>query len=239
MIVLGSNSDIARAFVEKILEKEHIPHLYLFSSNIDALTSFKKHIAIKYNVEVTVFKLDFLESTTFDFSTLQYQIAFCAAGYLGDTSEGVLSKPEDVTRILQINYAGLVPHLNAIAKDLERKGEGTILCLSSVAGERGRQSNFIYGSAKAGLTAYLSGLRNLFVKKNVHVMTVKPGFMDTKMTKGIKLPGPLTITPEKAANLIYKGYKGKRNTIYISGIWRLIMLVIRSIPEFIFKKLSL
>ncbi|WP_432412271.1 SDR family NAD(P)-dependent oxidoreductase [Rasiella sp. SM2506] len=239
MIVLGSNSDIARAFVEKMLEKEAVPHVYLFSSNIDALASFKKHIEVKYTTEVTVFKLDLLEQTKFDFSALTYNVAFCAAGYLGDTSEGVIAKPEDVARILQINYAGLVPHLNAIAKDLENKGGGNLVCLSSVAGERGRQSNFIYGSAKAGLTAYLSGLRNLLAKKNVHVMTVKPGFMDTKMTKGMDLPGPLTISPEKAATLIYKGYKGEKNTIYISGIWRLVMFIIRNIPEFIFKKLSL
>ena len=122
---------------------------------------------------------------------------------------------------------------------MEAKRNGTIIALSSVAGERGRQSNFIYGSAKAGFTTYLSGLRNYLFNKKVRVMTVKPGFMDTKMTTGLPLNPKLTATPQQAANYIYKGYKNKKDEIYVLPIWWLIMLIIRNIPEFIFKKMKL
>jgi len=239
MIVLGANSEIARAFTELILQKKSIKKVYLLSSNPSQLDAFKKHLEVKYDTKVEVLACDLLQKPSINFSDLEYEVAFSAVGYLGNTENGVIQNTLDIENILAINYSGLVPVLNDIANDLTQKQKGTIICLSSVAGERGRQSNFIYGSAKAGLTAYLSGLRNLLAKKNVHVMTVKPGFMDTKMTRGMDLPGPLTISPEKAANLIFKGYKRKSNTIYISGIWRFIMLIIRNIPEFIFKKLSL
>ncbi|MAM28029.1 MAG: 3-oxoacyl-ACP reductase [Flavobacteriaceae bacterium] len=240
MIVIGANSEVARAFTEAMLQEEEINHVYLCSSNPSMLSPFKKHLEIKYSVEVSIVPLNLMEPEAINFSNLNYDIAFSAAGYLGNTEEGVIANEQDITRILAINYTGLVTVLNSIANDLKHKQKkGTIICLSSVAGERGRQSNFIYGSAKAGITAYLSGLRNLLYKEGIHVMTVKPGFMDTKMTKGLDLPKPLTIGPEKAAKLIVSGYKKSKNTIYISGIWRLIMFVIRNIPEFIFKKLSL
>ena len=122
---------------------------------------------------------------------------------------------------------------------MERQRAGTMIVLSSVAGERGRQSNFIYGSAKAGLTAYLSGLRNYMFERKVHVLTIKPGFMDTKMTEGLPLNPKLTATPKQAAEAIYKAYKSGKNVAYILPIWRIIMLIIKNIPEFIFKKLKL
>ena len=122
---------------------------------------------------------------------------------------------------------------------MESKRSGNIIALSSVAGDRGRQSNFIYGSAKAGLTAYLSGLRNYLYDKKVHVMTVKPGFMDTKMTEGLPLNPKLTASPKQAAESIYKAYKSQKNVAYVLPIWSIIMLIIKNIPEFIFKKLKL
>jgi short-subunit dehydrogenase len=108
-----------------------------------------------------------------------------------------------------------------------------------VAGLRGRQSNFIYGSSKAGFSIYLDGLRNYLFHENVHVMTVLPGFMDTKMTAGLPLPKPLTASPQKAANSIYKAYRKKRNKIYVTGIWWFIMTAIKNVPEFIFKKMKM
>ena len=239
MIILGANSEIAREFTELMLQKQSFVTVYLLSSNAEQLVAFKKHLEVKYKTEVKIIPFDLMGQIKLDFSAMEYNLVFSAAGYLGDTEAGVIAKTEDMSRIMAINYSGLVHFLNAVANDLLEKENGTIICLSSVAGERGRQSNFIYGSAKAGITAYLSGLRNFLYKKNIHVMTVKPGFMDTKMTRGMDLPGPLTINPKKAAHLIYSGYKKKKNTIYISGIWRLIMFVIRNIPEIIFKKLSL
>lgn len=239
MIVLGANSDISKAFVELILQKEKIPHVYLFSSNTAQTEIFKKHLNVKYDVTIEVLELDLTNRKTIDFSALDYKLVFCASGYLGKDGEDRLEDEADNDRILKINYSELALVLTSIAKDLIKKGSGTIIALSSVAGERGRKSNFMYGSAKAGLTAYLSGLRNYLFSHKIHVMTVKPGFMKTKMTRDLDLPKALTIDPQKAAKLIYKGFRKKKNTIYISPIWRLIMFVIRNIPEFIFKKMSL
>jgi len=141
--------------------------------------------------------------------------------------------------IVEINYSKLIVLLNHFAQKLELKGKGTIICLSSVAGERGRQSNFIYGSAKAGLTAYIAGLRNYLFHKGIHVMTVIPGFMDTQMTVEMETPKVLTSTPKQAANIIYKAYRKKKNTVYVTFLWWGIMLMIRNIPEFIFKKMKM
>lgn len=155
-----------------------------------------------------------------------------------DTEEG-LYDDRNTDRIIAVNYARLVPVITYFANKMERKRFGTIIGLSSVAGERGRQSNFIYGSAKAAFTAYLSGLRNYLYDKKVHVITVKPGFMATKMTEGMPLNPLLTANPPQVANYIYNAYIKKKNVVYVLPIWRFIMLIIRNIPEFVFKKLKL
>ena len=129
--------------------------------------------------------------------------------------------------------------METIAADFEQRNEGTICGISSVAGERGRKSNYLYGSAKAGFSEYLSGLRNRLAKSNVHVVTVKPGFIDTKMTEGMPLPAPLTAQPEQVAKDIFKACMKKKNVIYTLWMWRWIMAIIRNIPEPIFKKLDL
>jgi decaprenylphospho-beta-D-erythro-pentofuranosid-2-ulose 2-reductase len=108
-----------------------------------------------------------------------------------------------------------------------------------VAGERGRQSNYLYGSAKAGFTAYLSGLRNRLYPHGVHVLTVKPGFVKTRMIENLKTPGPLTASPKKVAEKISKALVSKTNTLYVLPVWRIIMGVIRMIPEAVFKRLKL
>ncbi|MFK7924061.1 MAG: SDR family NAD(P)-dependent oxidoreductase, partial [Bacteroidia bacterium] len=119
-----------------------------------------------------------------------------------------------------------------------QRGSGKIIGISSVAGDRGRASNYLYGSAKAGLTAYLSGLRNRLASKGVHVMTVKPGFVRTAMTENMDLPPVITGEPSKVAKDIIRSVRRGRNVIYTLWMWRYIMLIIRTIPERIFKKLS-
>ena len=110
--------------------------------------------------------------------------------------------------------------------------------VSSVAGDRGRASNYVYGSAKAGFTAFLSGLRNRTARKGVHVVTVKPGYVRTKMTEGMALPKALTVNPEIVGEAIYKAVEKRRDVIYVGSIWRLVMMIFRTIPESLFKKLS-
>ena len=122
---------------------------------------------------------------------------------------------------------------------MEARGSGAIIGISSVAGDRGRASNFIYGSAKAGFTAFLSGLRNALASKGVQVLTVKPGFVATQMTAGKDLPPRLTAQPAEVARAIVSAHKKGRDVIYVKPVWRIVMLVIRTIPERVFKRLPL
>lgn len=241
MIVLGSNSEVAQSFVEKALEAgEKYSTIYLCTSNRETTEKFAKHIDVKFLQQTQIIDLDLEKEIDYvKLNDLNSDLLFCATGYLGLSSEEGLYDKKNTEKVIDINYSKLVPVLNFFAEKMERQRSGTLIVLSSVAGERGRQSNFIYGSAKAGLTAYLSGLRNYLYAKKVHVITVKPGFMDTKMTEGLPLNPKLTATPKQAANSIYKAYKSQKNVAYVLPIWEIIMLIIRNIPEFIFKKLKL
>ena len=241
MIILGSNSEVAQAFVEECLAKgEKYEKVFLFTSNKETTEKFATHIDVKYLQQSEIFELDLMKEIDYtQFDHISSDLLFCATGYLGESTEEGLYNNRNTEKIIDINFAKLIPVLNFFAQKMESKRQGTMIVLSSVAGERGRQSNFIYGSAKAGLTAYLSGLRNYLFSKKVHVLTVKPGFMQTKMTEGLPLNPKLTATPKQAANGIYKAYKKQKNVAYILPIWMIIMLVIRNIPEFIFKKLKL
>ena len=241
MIILGSNSEISQAFVEKALEAgEKYSTIYLFTSNKETTEKFAKHIEVKYLQQSEIIEMDLMKEIDYNkFDYITSDLLFCATGYLGEGTEEGLYDDKNTALIIDINYAKLVPVLNFFASKFERQRAGNMIVLSSVAGDRGRQSNFIYGSAKAGLTAYLSGLRNYLFEKKVHVLTIKPGFMDTKMTEGLPLNPKLTATPKQAAAGIYKAFKNGKNVAYVLPIWSIIMLIIRNIPEFIFKKLKL
>lgn len=241
MIVLGSTSEVAQAFVEKALQEgEKYERIYLFTSNKEATERFAKHIDVKFLQQSEIIELDLTkEINYFDFDHVNSNVLFCATGYLGESTEDGLYDNKNTERIIDINYSKLIPVINYFAQKFESKRSGTIIGLSSVAGDRGRQSNFIYGSAKAAFTAYLSGLRNYLFEKKVHVLTVKPGFMATKMTEGLPLNPKLTATPKQAAECIYKAFKKQKNVAYVLPIWGVIMMIIRNIPEFIFKKLKL
>lgn len=241
MIVLGSNSEVAQAFVEECLKKgEKFSTIYLISSNPETTEKFAGHINIKFLQHSEIIPMDLMNDIDYKpLENINSDALFCASGYLGLGTDEGLYDDQNTERIIDINYAKLIPVLNFFAKKMESKRSGAMIVLSSVAGERGRQSNFIYGSAKAGLTAYLSGLRNYLFDKKVNVMTVKPGFMDTKMTEGLPLNPALTATPAKAAEVIFKAYKNKKDVVYVLPIWSVIMMIIRNIPEFIFKKLKL
>lgn len=241
MIVIGSNSEVAQAFVEKVLsEKQRFPVVYLLSSNPQTSEKFAKHIEVKYLQHCQVITLDLTKEIDYSlYENIDSDLLFCAAGFLGENTEEGLYNNKNTERIISINFTKLILIINYFAKKMEAKRRGTIIGLSSVAGERGRQSNFIYGSAKAGFTAYLSGLRNYLFDKKVNVTTIKPGFMETKMTEGMPLNKKLTATPKQAAKYIYNAYKKKKDVAYVLPIWCIIMLIIRNIPEFIFKRLKL
>ena len=144
-------------------------------------------------------------------------------------------RPELTAVMAQVNYVGAVTILENIALHMEHNKSGLIVGVSSVAGDRGRASNYLYGSTKAGLTAYLSGLRARLADSGVHVTTIKPGFVDTPMTAALK-KGPLTTPPDKAAKCILKAARRRANTAYVPFFWGFIMMIIIHLPEFIFKK---
>jgi short-subunit dehydrogenase len=122
---------------------------------------------------------------------------------------------------------------------MEVQKQGNIVFIASVAADRGRPSNYAYGSSKAAVVTFLQGMRARLAKSNVHVMTVKPGFVESPMTEHIEGSGPLWSTPEKVAEIIQKGLVKRRNTLYTPWFWWGIMTIIKSIPECIFKKLNL
>ncbi|HEY3123583.1 MAG TPA: SDR family NAD(P)-dependent oxidoreductase, partial [Thermoanaerobaculia bacterium] len=144
----------------------------------------------------------------------------------------------EAKRILDTNLIAAVSIFNLLAEHLEARGEGFLCALSSVAGERGRQSNYLYGAAKAGLSTYLQGLRNRLDRSGVRVVTIKPGFVDTRMTFG--RPGMfLVASPEKAGRQIVDAIVKGNDVRYVPGFWRPVMLAIRAIPERLFKRMRL
>ena len=138
---------------------------------------------------------------------------------------------------IDVNFTSAVSLLTIIANDFESRRRGFICVFSSVAGDRGRQSNYVYGSAKSGLSAYVQGLRNRLFRHGVTVLTVKPGFVDTGMTWG--LPGMfLVASPEKVARDVYRAVRRRASVIYTPFFWRFIMLIIKCMPEFVFKRMK-
>lgn len=240
VLILGASSDIAKATARQYAKKGYT--VLLAGRSAETLEAFSKDLTIRYKI---VAKFVAFDAADISSHAAFYQrldpvpdIVVCAFGYLGD-QDTAQQQWEESNRIIQANYTGAVSILNIVANQMETRKAGVIVGISSVAGERGRQSNYIYGSAKAGFTAYLSGLRNRLVRSGVHVVTVKPGFVDTKMTSGLKLPAPLTARPEQVATKIVRAAERKTNVIYVLWMWRWIMLIIKSIPEGIFKKLKL
>ena len=156
-------------------------------------------------------------------------------GELGNQAKGQ-SDWGEARRILETNFTGCVSLLNILANHFEARRAGFICALSSVAGDRGRQSNYLYGSAKAGLSAFLQGLRNRLYPAHVKVITIKPGFVVTRMTYG--RPGLLLVaSPERVGKGIFRAVVKGKDVVYLPWFWRFIMLMVRSIPEAIFKRL--
>lgn len=140
---------------------------------------------------------------------------------------------------LNTNLLSVISLLTPLAHFFETQRYGCIAVISSVAGDRGRQSNYIYGTAKGGLSIFLQGLRNRLQAANVNVLTIKPGFVDTPMTAHIQPKGALWAKPEAIAAGIVKAVEKRRNVVYLPRIWWLIMHIIKSIPESVFKRLKL
>ena len=164
-------------------------------------------------------------------------IAFLALGVLGEQPSAERSFAE-AGRIVHTNFVAPVSLLTWLAGYCAQRHAGTLAVLSSVAGDRGRKSNYVYGSSKAGLSAFVDGLRNRVDREGVRVMTIKPGPVKTSMTEGMKGSGKFADVDQVAATLV-KAIDRGQDIVYVPGIWRIIMAVIRAIPERVFKKLNL
>ena len=240
VLFLGALSDIAKSTIQKFGENGY--DLQLAARNIDDLKKLSTDLKIRYNTDINVYEFDILKTENHQNFIKNLKevpsIVICAVGLLGEQKENE-NDTELRVKVLRTNYEGPVNIISDFANIFENRGFGTIVGISSVAGDRGRASNYIYGSAKAGFTAFLSGLRNRLAKKNVHVLTVIPGTVYTKMTLNSKLPKFFTSSPNEVAEDIYNAVIKKKNIIYTKKIWRLIMFIIKSIPEGIFKNKSL
>jgi short-subunit dehydrogenase len=240
VLILGATSDLAQAIAKRFAAEGY--SLFLAARNMELLEPVAGDLRVRSSADIQTLEFDALDFSShrafYESLPNKPDVVVCVFGYMGDQ---LLARTDfdEVRKTIDVNYTGAVSILNVVADDFESRGQGAIIGISSVAGDRGRQSNYMYGSAKAGFTAYLSGLRNRLEKAGVHVMTVKPGFCRTKMTESLELPAALTAEPEQVASAIFNGLKDKRNVIYTRWMWRWIMLVIKCIPEFIFKKLGM
>jgi decaprenylphospho-beta-D-erythro-pentofuranosid-2-ulose 2-reductase len=240
VLILGASSDMGIAIAKKFASHKY--DIQLAGRNAAQFGPSESDIRIRYEVKCTSHHFDAVDFNShrsfYEGLNPRPDITICVAGYMND-NEKVITDAGETLKTINTNFTGPVSLLNIIAEDYAARGNGTIAGISSVAGERGRQSNYIYGSAKAGFTAYLSGLRNKMFHKNVHVLTILPGFVYTKMTEHLQLPKLLTAQPADVAEAVYKGVVKKKNIIYIKWFWRWIMLIIKSIPEFMFKKMKM
>ena len=240
VLIIGAKSDIAKATAREYAK--HGYDLYLAARNVNELEEFANDVIVRTQRTVKLVELDILDYKSHQAFYEQLEEkplgVISAIGYLGE-QEKAQSDFEEAQRIMDTNYTGVVSLFNIIADDFEHRRSGFMVGISSVAGDRGRKSNYIYGSAKAALTAYLSGLRNRLYDAQVHVMTVKPGFVATKMTEGMDLPEKLTAQPEEVAEDIYKAQQKGKNVLYTKWIWRWVMLIIKMIPEWKFKGMSI
>ncbi|MEN7973072.1 MAG: SDR family oxidoreductase [Verrucomicrobiota bacterium] len=240
VLILGATSDMAQAIAKKYAAEGW--SLTLAARNMELVDPIASDLRIRTEAEIQTAKFDAVDfsghRSFYDALAVKPDTVVCVFGYMGD-QQCARTEFDEARKTIDVNYTGAVSVLNVVAEDFEKRGQGAIVGVSSVAGDRGRQSNYIYGSAKAGFTAYLSGLRNRLAKTGVHVMTVKPGFCRTKMTENLDLPAVLTAEPDQVAAAVFKGVEKKRNVIYTLWMWRWIMLIIRHIPEFVFKKMGL
>jgi len=240
VLILGATSDIARATARAFAAEGH--RVQLAARDVTRLADDKADLETRYGVDVSVHVLDAtdLDAHAGFVAGLPElpEIAVCAVGLLGDQAASA-ADPQRAAEVMRTNFEGPATLLGVLADAMDSRGTGTLVGISSVAGLRGRASNYVYGAAKAGFSAYLSGMRNRLAAKGVHVMTVLPGFVATAMTEGMDLNPRLTAAPEEVAQAIVGGVKKGRNIVYVRPIWRIIMAIIRALPEPLFKKTSL
>ena len=241
VLILGATSPIARALALRFAFDG--ARLYLAARNAEEARRVAEDVSVRAGGQAL--------SGTFDASDFASHDEFIrdaatklggldgvvvCFGTLGDEDVAQTDPGEALATIHQ-NFTGAVSLITLAARHLEQQRSGFIIVIGSVAGERGRKKNYVYGSAKGALATFVQGLRGRLAACGVHVMTVKLGTVDTRMTWG-REGALLTIAPTKAADLIYAAYRKRAEVVYVPWFWRLIMGAIRLIPESRFKRVS-
>lgn len=236
ILILGGASDLGSSLAYKFASNGHNIQLALRKSS--RLKKEKNALKDRFQIKVSLYDFDVLNTKNHEMfiSNLDEipDVVICLVGYLQETA---ITKGNDYEcdLIMRTNFTGPVNILNKFADIFEKRRYGTIVGISSVAGEKVRSSNYVYGSSKAGFTAYLSGLSANLHSYNVKVLTIIPGYIDTKMIKNKKLPKFLVVSKERAVNIIYNAIKFNKDISYIDFRWKLVILFLKLIPNKIFK----
>ena len=245
VLIVGAASAIAEATARCFAERG--ASLHLLGRNTARLEAIAADLRVRgaEHVTLSVLDVDDLAAHAAALDAAEraldgFDVALIAHGTLPEQAACSASTELSV-RELHTNAVATIALMNALAQRFERRSEGTLAVISSVAGDRGRQSNYLYGAAKAAVATFAAGLRNrLYLQTGgrVHVLTVKPGFVDTPMTAQFP-KGPLWTQPAKVARAIHGAILERRNVLYVPGFWWAVMAIIRAVPEVVFKRLKL
>lgn len=242
ILIIGATSAIAEASAR--LWAARGDALFLVGRNAARLDAIAADLRVRGAASVGCFAMDatdhaahapMLEAASAALGGLD--VALIAHGTLPD-QKACEASVELTLQEIDNNGLSVVALATLLAARFEAQGHGTLAAISSVAGDRGRQSNYVYGAAKGLLSLFLQGLRNRLAKSGVQVLTIKPGFVDTPMTASFR-KGALWAQPDDIARGILRAIEQRKDVVYLPGFWRLIMAIIRHIPEQIFKRLSL
>lgn len=242
ILILGATSSIARATACAFAKKGH--PLYLAGRNVYELNRIARDIRLRHLVDVHYGRFD---CEAYETHEIFLQGVVQALGNIeglllafGDVGDHALATHDfkAAHAIINRNFTGACSILTYCADYLSVRKNGFIIAISSVAGDRGRQSNYIYGASKGGLNVFLQGLRNRLYSTGVRVITIKPGFVDTGMTFG-KSGMFLVASPQKIGMKIANTLHSRRDEHYLPGFWKWILFIIKSIPECLFKRLKL
>ncbi len=241
IVIFGATSAIAQD-VAKLYALERA-EFFLVARHSERLAIVAKDLEVRGAARVETCTADLGDLATHDaiiekiahvFPRLD--LVFVAHGHMGDAKAGE-ADASVAEEILRVNLISVVSLLTPLANRLEHQRQGTIAVIGSVAGDRGRQSNYLYGAAKSGLAAYLQGLRNRLFACGVHVLTIKPGYVDTPLVAHIP-KNALFATPERVARDIKHAIEKRRDILYTPWFWRFIMLIVKTVPECVFKRLK-
>lgn len=238
-LVVGATGDIGRAIARRLGRDGWT--LQLAARDGQRLEAEARDLRLR-GISVETHRCDVLSDdagvSVLDALSATPDVAVCTVGALGDQSAASEDGPT-AERIMRTNYTGPALLLGELANRFEQRGSGVLVGISSIAGDRGRRTNYTYGSAKSGYTEFLSGLRNRLWRSGVHVVTVKPGYVRTRMTDHLDLPAFLTVDPDHVADRVAGAILKSRDVVHVGRLWRVVSWVLRSIPERLFKRLSL